>query len=43
MTGVVKIDIIESEEVLKTLLVAQKTGFGKERVQALYLNGTKSS
>ena len=41
MTGVVKIDIIESEEVLKTLLAAQKTAFGQERVQALYLLKTK--
>jgi transposase len=41
MSGVVKIDIIESVEVLKTLLVAQKTVFGKERVQALYLLKTK--
>ena len=41
MSGVVKIDIIESVEVLKTLLAAQKTAFAKERVQALYLLKTK--
>ena len=41
MSGVVKIDIIESVEELKTLLAAQKTAFGKERVQALYLLKTK--
>ena len=41
MSGVVKIDIIESVEVLKTLLAAQKTASGKERVQALYLLKTK--
>ena len=41
MSGVVKIDIIESEEMLKTLLAAQKTAFAKERVQALYLLKTK--
>jgi len=37
MTGVVKIDITESAEDLKTLLREQKTAMGKERVQALYL------
>ncbi|WP_041462523.1 helix-turn-helix domain-containing protein [Chroococcidiopsis thermalis] len=41
MSGVVKIDIIESVEELKTLLAAQTTAFGKERVQALYLLKTK--
>jgi transposase len=41
MSGVVKIDITESEEELKTLLAAQKTAFAKERVQALYLLKTK--
>ncbi|MDZ4877854.1 MAG: IS630 family transposase ISMae27 [Chroococcidiopsis cubana SAG 39.79] len=41
MSGVVKIDITESVEELKTLLAAQKTAFGKERVQALYLLKTK--
>jgi transposase len=41
MSGVVKIDITESVEVLKTLLAAQKTAFGQERVQALYLLKTK--
>ncbi|MSV01166.1 helix-turn-helix domain-containing protein, partial [Staphylococcus aureus] len=37
MCGVVKIDITESVETLKTLLIQQKTAFGKERIQALYL------
>lgn len=41
MSGVVKIDITESIEELKTLLAAQKTAFAKERVQALYLLKTK--
>jgi transposase len=41
MSGVVKIDITESQEVLKTLLAEQKTAFAKERVQALYLLKTK--
>jgi transposase len=37
MSGVVKINITESGETLKTLLAQQKTARGKERVQALYL------
>lgn len=37
MSGVVKINITESGETLKTLLGQQKTPVGKERVQALYL------
>lgn len=41
MSGVVKIDITESSETLKTLLAQQKTARGKERVQALYLLKTK--
>jgi transposase len=41
MSGIVKIEISESVEVLKNLLAAQKTAFGKERVQALYLLKTK--
>lgn len=36
MSGVAKIDITESEEVLKMLLAAQKTAFAKERIHALY-------
>lgn len=41
MSGVVKIDITESSEFLKTLLSQQKTATGKERVQALYLLRTQ--
>lgn len=41
MSGVVKIDITESAQTLKTLLAQQKTATGKERVQALYLLKTK--
>jgi transposase len=41
MTGVVKIEIKESPETLKTLLAQQKTASGKERVQALYLLKTQ--
>lgn len=41
MSGVVKIDITESPETLKTLLAQQKTAAGKERVQSLYLLSTK--
>lgn len=41
MSGVVKIDIVESPEILKTLLAQQKTATGKQRVQALYLLRTK--
>ena len=37
MSGIVKINITESPESLKTLLAQQKTASGKERVQALYL------
>src|SRR4028119_2256069 len=37
MSGVLKINIIESPATLKTLLSQQKTATGKERVQALYL------
>ncbi|HIK12721.1 MAG TPA: helix-turn-helix domain-containing protein [Oscillatoriaceae cyanobacterium M33_DOE_052] len=37
MSGVVKINIVESPETLKTLLAKQKTATAKERVQALYL------
>lgn len=41
MSGIVKIDITETSEFLKTLLAQQKTATGKERVQALYLLRTK--
>lgn len=41
MSGVVKINITESAETLKTLLAQQKTATSKERVQALYLLKTK--
>lgn len=41
MSGVVKINITESAAVLKTILAQQKTAFGQERVQALYLLKTK--
>ena len=41
MSGVVKINITESESNLKTLLSQQKSATGKERVQALYLLKTK--
>ncbi|HIK10945.1 MAG TPA: IS630 family transposase [Oscillatoriaceae cyanobacterium M33_DOE_052] len=37
MSGVAKINIVESAAELKSLLNEQKTGTGKERVQALYL------
>jgi transposase len=37
MSGVCKINIVESAQTLKTLLGQQKTATGKERVQALYL------
>lgn len=37
MSGVLKINITESPESLKTLLAQQKTASGKERVQALCL------
>jgi transposase len=37
MSGVCKINIVESAQTLKTLLAQQKTAIGKERVQALYL------
>ncbi len=37
MAGVFKLDITETVDELKTLLGQQKTAFGKERVQALYL------
>ncbi len=37
MSGVLKINITESPETLKTLLGQQKTASGFERVQALYL------
>lgn len=37
MSGVVKINIVESPETLKDLLAKQKTATAKERVQALYL------
>ena len=41
MSGLVKIDIAESPETLKTLLLQQKTAQDRERVQALYLLKTK--
>ena len=41
MSGVVKINITQSEEELYSLLRQQKTAAGKERVQALYLLKTK--
>ena len=37
MAGVFKLKIIETKSELKTLLGQQKTAFGKEREQALYL------
>lgn len=37
MAGVFKLDITETVDELKSLLGEQKTAFGKERVQALYL------
>ena len=37
MAGIFKLDITETLDELKTLLSQQKTAFGKERVQALYL------
>ncbi|MBA3923824.1 MAG: helix-turn-helix domain-containing protein [Nostocaceae cyanobacterium] len=37
MAGVFKLNIVETVEELKRLLGQQKTVFGKERVQALYL------
>jgi len=37
MSGVVKIDINESAESLKTLLAQQRTATSKERLLALYL------
>lgn len=37
MSGVLKINITESEETLKKLLVAQKIAKHRERVQVLYL------
>ena len=37
MAGVFKLKITETTSELKTLLGQQKTAFGKERVQALYL------
>ncbi|MGL5922221.1 hypothetical protein [Chroococcidiopsis sp.] len=41
MSGRVKLNIVESEQTLKTLLRQQKTVTGKERVQALYLLKTQ--
>ncbi|NEP79176.1 MAG: helix-turn-helix domain-containing protein [Okeania sp. SIO3C4] len=40
MSGILKINIIEAEETLKKLLVDQKTGKQRERVQILYLLAT---
>ncbi len=37
MAGILKINIIETSEDLKTLLIKQTTARGKERIQALYL------
>ncbi len=37
MSGVSKIEIIESLETLKSLMKRQKTGLGYAKVQALYL------
>jgi putative transposase len=37
MAGVFKLKITETASELKTPLFQQKTAFGKERVQALYL------
>ena len=37
MAGVTKVKIFESAEELHELLLKQKTGLGKERIQALYL------
>ena len=41
MSGVYKITIAESEAELKQLLITQKTGVNKERIQLLYLLRTK--
>ena len=43
MAGVYKIEISESEAELKELLRQEKTGSGKERIQALYLLKTKKA
>ncbi|GGA54561.1 hypothetical protein [Okeania sp. KiyG1] len=37
MSGILKINITESEEVLKKLFLDQKTAKHRERVQVLYL------
>lgn len=41
MSGVVKIDITETSQTLKTRLAQQRTATSKERVQALYLLKTE--
>jgi transposase len=43
MVGVCKIKIAETELELKGLLKKEKTGSGKERLQALYLLKTKKA
>ena len=37
MAGICKLNIVETQKELKTLLTQQKTASRKERVQALYL------
>lgn len=43
MAGVYKLEIQEGEDDLKQLLRQQKTAFGKERIQLLYLLKTKQA
>jgi len=43
MSGILKINITESEEVLKKLLLDQKTAKHRERVEILYLLVTKQA
>lgn len=43
MSGIYKLEIQESEDQLKLLLRQQKTGFGKERIQLLYLLKTQQA
>lgn len=43
MAGVYKLEFQESEDDLKQLLRQQKTAFGKERIQLLYLLKTKQA
>lgn len=43
MAGIYKLEILENEDDLKQLLRQQKTAFGKERIQLLYLLKTKQA